>query len=132
MITPEGRQTQPDRGMIASQISREIVRLHARLYGRGPTKAKTYIHEDYVLCLLEDVFTPAERTLVGAGKTELVHASRIAFQEAVRIEFVSVVEEAVGRHVRSFLSQVSIEPEVSAELFILEPLPEGEEQAGND
>jgi uncharacterized protein YbcI len=127
---PEKSEAQLDRGAISSQISREIVRLHARLYGRGPTKAKTYIHDDYVLCLLEDVFTPAERTLVGAGKSEQVHATRIAFQDAVRAEFVTLVEEVVGRRVRAFVSQVHIDPEISAELFVLEPVEVDESGTG--
>jgi uncharacterized protein YbcI len=109
------------RGAVAAQISREIVQLHSNSYGRGPTKAKTYVHDDYVLCLLEDVFTPAERTLVNAGKTDEVSASRSAFQEAVRDEFISIVENAASRDVRAFMSMVHLGPEVSAELFVLEP-----------
>ena len=108
------------RGAMASQISREIVQLHARLYGRGPTKAKTYVHDDYILCLLEDVFTPAERTLVKAGNTSQVEASRRAFQEAVREEFVSIVERVANRKVRAFISQINYEPELSTELFLME------------
>jgi hypothetical protein len=52
--------TEPRAQSTSSIISREIVRLHARLYGRGPTKAKTYVHAEYVLSALEDIFTPAE------------------------------------------------------------------------
>jgi uncharacterized protein YbcI len=117
-----------DRGAVAAQISREIVRLHAELFGRGPTKAKTFVNDAYILCVLEDVFTPAERTLVKAGHSDQVSSTRQAFQEAVSETFVSVVEEASGRKVRAALSQVHMEPELSAELFILEPLPE----AGRD
>ena len=96
------------------------MQLHARLYGRGPTKAKTYIHDDYILCILEDVFTPAERTLVKAGNTAQVEASRRAFQEAVREEFIAVVEGASNRRVRAFMSQIYYDPELSSELFMLE------------
>ncbi len=124
---------------MASQTSREIVQLHARLYGRGPTRAKTYTHEDYVLCVLEDVFTPAERTLVGAGHHAQVEASRRAFQEAIRDDFVSIVERALNRRVRAFLSQISYEPELSAEFFLLEPRdreiaprPEVRSEPGNE
>jgi uncharacterized protein YbcI len=114
-----------ERGAVAAQISREIVQLHSHSYGRGPTKAKTYVHDDYILCMLEDVFTPAERTLVNAGKTREVEAARTAFQQAVREEFVAIVERASGRRVRAFLSQVHLDPELSAELFMLD-LPSGD------
>jgi uncharacterized protein YbcI len=120
-----------DRGAIAAEISREIVRLHANLYGRGPTKAKTYVTDTYILCLLEDVFTPAERTLVDAGSAEQVWSTRRAFQEAVADKFIAIVESASDRSVRAFMSQVSIEPDLSAEIFVLEPLPEqAREEAG--
>ncbi|HWE82910.1 MAG TPA: Na-translocating system protein MpsC family protein, partial [Gaiellaceae bacterium] len=73
-----------------------------------------------------------ERTLVEAGETEAVDGIRRAFQRAMRERFVTVVEEATGRHVRAFLSEVSLEPDISAEIFVLErvepdpnPAPEG-------
>lgn len=124
MHTPEQQpRTESERGAVAAQISREIVQLHANMYGRGPTKAKTYVQDEFILCTLEDVFTPAERTLIGAGKAEQVQATRGAFQDAVADEFISIVESATGRRVRAFLCQVHIEPELSAELFIMEPAP---------
>jgi uncharacterized protein YbcI len=105
-------------GATASRISREIVQLHAKLYGRGPTKAKTYLHDDYALCLLENVFTPAENTLIGAGRGDHVQATRMAFQEAVRERFVELVETATGRQVRAFLSMVHLDVDLSVELFL--------------
>jgi uncharacterized protein YbcI len=110
-----------DRASVAADISREIVRLHARLFGRGPTRAKTFLYDDFALCILEDVLTRAEKTLVGAGNTEQVHATRMAFQEAVRPDFIEIVETATGRKVRAFVSQIHIDPELAAELFLFEP-----------
>ena len=85
------------------------MQLHARLYGRGPTRAKTYITSDYALSVLEEIFTPAERTLIAAGKGEHVQATRMAFQEAVQAEFVAIVEEITGRGCRALISQVHLE-----------------------
>jgi uncharacterized protein YbcI len=115
----------PELGPIASQISREIVQVHAELYGRGPTRAKTHIADDYVLCVLEEVFTPAEKTLIRAGNAAQVQSNRQAFQEAVGSDFVSIVEAASGRTVRAFLSQVHVETDLAVELFMLEPEPGG-------
>ena len=109
---------------MASQISREIVRLHARLYGRGPTKARTYLQPDYALCILEDVFTTAEKTLARAGKGEQVSATRGAFQEAVRDQFVTLVEETTGRDVRALISQVHVGEEIAIELFLFSRDPQ--------
>ena len=120
-----------ERSMIAAEVSREVVRLHARLFGRGPTKAKTYIYDDFALCVLEDVLTRAEKTLVTAGNTDQVHATRMAFQDAVRDDFIAIVEAATGRSVRAFVSQVHVNPELAAELFIFEPLAVPQDTDGN-
>ncbi len=111
----------PERGQLSAQISREIVQLHARLYGRGPTKARTYFERDYVLCVLEEVFTVAERTLIRAGNGEQVMATRMAFQEAMQGEFVELVEEATQRPVRAFISQVHIAAGLAVEIFLFGP-----------
>lgn len=108
----------PARGALVSQLSREIVQLHARLYGRGPTKARSYLQGDYAVCILEEVFTTAERTLIMAGSGDHVSETRKKFQDAVREEFVEVVERITGRKVRVFLSQVDIEANLALEFFI--------------
>jgi uncharacterized protein YbcI len=128
--TSTGPTAQPERGHTSARISREIVQLHARLYGRGPTKARTFVERDYVLCILEEVFTVAERTLIRAGNTDQVMATRTAFQDAMQEEFVALVEEAARRKVRAFISQVHIAAGLAVELFLLAPEDEGEEQPG--
>ena len=67
-------------GAMASRISREIVGLHADLYGRGPTKAKTHLSDEYALCVLEEVFTPAEKTLIRAGNKERSRRREMPFR----------------------------------------------------
>ena len=122
METPEQARVESERGAVAAQISREIVQLHATMFGRGPTKAKTYVDDEYVLCVLEDIYTPAERTLIKADKVEEVVSARHAFQEAVEEDFTAIVTGATGRPVRAFMSQVKVEPELAAELFLMEPI----------
>jgi uncharacterized protein YbcI len=107
-------------GALAAKLSREIVRLHARLYGRGPTKARSYLHPDYAVCILEEIFTTAERTLIKAGSGDHVQESRKRFQEAIAEQFVGVVEEVVGRKVEVFLSQVNVEANLALEFFLFE------------
>lgn len=117
----------PARGALVSQLSREIVQLHARLYGRGPTKARSYLQGDYAVCVLEEVFTTAERTLITVGSGEHVSETRSKFQAAVKEEFIEVVERITGRTVRVFLSQVDIDANLALEFFIF---ADGEDPAG--
>ena len=118
--TAETAQPRPDLGEVSSHVSRQIVQLHARLYGRGPTRAKTYITQDYLLSVLEEIFTAAERTLIAAGKGEHVQTTRMAFQDAVKDQFVEMVERTTGRGVRTLISQVDLETGVAVELFLFD------------
>jgi uncharacterized protein YbcI len=110
-----------DRGSARSAIANAIVRLHAEHFGRGPTRARAHVAEDFVLVVLEDVFTTSERTLVAAGRSAEVHASRDAFAEIMRDRFCAAVSVACGRRVRAYFSQTHVEPEMAVELFVLEP-----------
>jgi uncharacterized protein YbcI len=67
------------------------------------------------------VYTPVERTLIEAGRFDTVRATRNAFQDTMRDKFSAAVEQAVGRKVIGFLSQVHVNPDLSIETFILEP-----------
>ena len=104
-------------------VSNAVVRIHARSYGRGPTKARTVMGEDYAMCVLENIYTPAERTLIDAGKADQVAGIRDTFQTVARGEFIGAVEEITGRRVRAFLSQVHWDPDVAVEIFLFDPLP---------
>lgn len=47
--------------------------------------------------------------------------TRLAFQRAMEGRFVAAVEEVTQRTVRAFLSQVHFDPDMSVEIFLLEP-----------
>jgi len=122
--SPASTISRAEIGAISSAISRDIVRIHAELYGRGPTKAKTYLDEDFALCILQEIFTPGERTLVERDHADQVMAMRHAFQLAVEKQFVEAVESATGRTVKAFFSQIHIGSDSAAELFLFERQPE--------
>ena len=111
-----------ERGRQAALISNAITRLHRDHYGRGATTARTIIQRNYVVCFLEDIYTPVERTLIDAGKFATVQETRTAFQETMRDRFSSEVEALTGRKVVGFLSQVHVAPDLAVETFVLQPL----------
>jgi uncharacterized protein YbcI len=114
-----GDSDQKALGEMRAEISKEIVRLQAEYYGKGPTKAKTYIVDDLVVVVLEESFTRAEKTLAERGEREAIQHIRRRFQQAMADSFTSVVEQATGRKVRAFLSETDIEQDVSVETFLL-------------
>jgi len=89
--------------------------------GRGPTKARTTLTPDLCVIVLADGLTKAERTLVARGNEELVLTVRQHFQNAMRGDLVGLVEKETGQRVRAFMSTNHIEPDIAAEVFVLEP-----------
>jgi uncharacterized protein YbcI len=115
------------RGHVLSAISTAIVQLHSEFYGKGPTRAKSWFVEDMVICVLRDGFTRIEHTLIERGQKHLVAEVRTAFQSAMRDRFVETVEDATGRKVVAFMSEIHIDPDLAVEMFFLEPEGEAEE-----
>jgi uncharacterized protein YbcI len=120
-LTPE--TPAPVGGKLLTELSNAMVALHRKHFGRGPGAAKSVLIDDQlVLCLLTDVYTPVEKTLMRVGKLEHVRETRLMHQIALEDEFKAPVEELTGRTVRAFISSVHFDPDVAVELFILEPL----------
>ena len=113
-------------GSASAEISNAAVRLLSDYTGRGPTKAKTTINRDSVLIVFGDLLTKVERSLASNGDAEAVLQMRKRFQHAMRGELIEIVESHVGRTVVAFMSDNHIDPDLAAEIFILEPLSANE------
>lgn len=117
----ESAGTDTHAGHQLSSVTNGIVQLFREYYGRGPTKAKSYLLDDrYVICILEDTMTTVERTLVENGHGDMVRQVRLTFQEAMAPEFSGVVEANLGRKVETYHSQVTLDPDIGFEMFVLE------------
>jgi uncharacterized protein YbcI len=104
-----------------AEVTRGLARLHTQYYGKGPTKARTYMVNDTMVCFLEDGFTTVEETLIADGNSQAVHDIRHSFQTAMEEPFRDVVEKATGRNVVAYMSQIHTGPDLAVELFVLEP-----------
>jgi uncharacterized protein YbcI len=103
-----------------AQITNGIVRLFSDYYGRGPTRAKSYLLDEvYVVTVLRDTMTTVERTLVDGGHGDQVRGVRLTFQEAMADSFRDVVENALGRSVAAYHSQLLVDADIGFELFVL-------------
>ena len=107
------------RGQLAAAISNAIVGIYSKHYGKGPTRAKTYLLDDVVVTVMQDIFTTVEQTLIDAGKGEVVREVRTTFQYAMRDEFTSAVAAITGRQARGFLSQVDWHTDIAIEVVLL-------------
>ena len=107
-----------------SEVTRDLVRLHTEYYGKGPTKARSYMVSDMLISILEGGFTTVETTLIDEGQSDAVHGMRRGFQLAMEDRFRAVVEKATGRRVIAYMSQIHTGPDMAVELFVLEPASE--------
>ena len=119
MATEESEIYRPS-GEVLAGISSGIVGLYREHFGKGPTKAKTYVLDDLVICVLRDGLTTVERTLFAKGKADSVREMRTAFQDAVADKFNAVVEDLTGRRVVAFMSQAHVNPDLAIEVFFLD------------
>ncbi len=115
----------PGEGLPAAAISNLVVRLMSEYTGRGPTKSRTYVHDDLITVVLQDTLTKGERSLVRDGKEELVLATRLAYQMTMREALIDGLEQITGRTVRAFMSANHMEPDIAVEIFVLEGVKPG-------
>lgn len=108
-------------GPMLAEVTNAVVGLHRTHYGKGPTRSKSYLMDDVLICVMREVLTTVERTLIEAGEVERVRDTRLAFQDAMQDVFKAAVEQILGRRVLGYTSQVLVDEAVAIELFVLGP-----------
>ena len=116
----EAERSPPKQNSLSATISTAAVQLLHNYTGRGPTKAKTTITDDFVAIVLADALTAGERKLVEHGRAERVLALRHDYQSMMRADLIALVERQLDRKVIAFMSQNHIDPDLGVEMFVLE------------
>jgi uncharacterized protein YbcI len=104
-------------------ISDAMVELYATFYQHDRTTATTYINDNIVVCVLENILTEGEDTLIAAGARGEVIDGRVAFQTNSEDEFTAAIERLTNRQVTAFLSANQTLPGIACELFFLDAAP---------
>jgi uncharacterized protein YbcI len=117
---------------LAVALSNAIVGLLREYTGRGPTRARTTIRDNVVLVMLEQTLTRGEQVLVDKGRIENVLALRREYQEAMREEGNARVAELTGRRVLAMMSANHVNPDLGAEIYVLDGPPAEQWVAGPD
>jgi uncharacterized protein YbcI len=116
-----GVRTRPSGEDLTGAISAAIVELYAEVYGHNRTTASTYINDNVVVCILENILTNAEQELVVTGHEREVIDGRIAFQADREDRFSAAIERLTQRRVVAFMSANQTSPGIACELFFLAP-----------
>jgi uncharacterized protein YbcI len=102
-----------------TELSNAAVALHREHFGRGPGAAKTHIADNLVVCVLTDVFTPFEKTLIEAGQEERVRETRAIHRSATEAVYKSRMEAVLGRPIEAHMSSIHVDPDVAVDIFVI-------------
>jgi uncharacterized protein YbcI len=106
---------------VLEAVNEAMVALHERYHGRAPATSRTMMMgEDMLVCLLGDVYTDVEKTMIELQRQALVHETRSAFQQAMEHRFISAVQRLTNRRVARFISTHHVGPDLEVELFVFE------------
>jgi uncharacterized protein YbcI len=108
-------------GRTLTELSNAMVALHRERYGRGPGGAKCFLSDEIAVCVLSDIFTQVEQTLIDAGEEGHVRHSRTLHETAIEAEYKAAVEAVLGRQVEACLSVIHVDPDVAVLTFLLAP-----------
>jgi len=102
-----------------TEISNAAVALHREHFGRGPGAAKTHVTDNLVVCVLTDVFTPLERTLIEAGQAAQVRETRAIHHAATEGAYKARMEAVLGRPVEAHMSTIHVDHDIAVDIFVL-------------
>jgi uncharacterized protein YbcI len=105
---------------VEAYATRRVAWLRLLVLSGARSTDRTVTGRDQVVVFLEDIYTTIERTLIDNGHFDQVRATRHTFQKAMSSAFSEAVEAITGRRVVAFMSEVHQDPDVAAEIFILE------------
>ena len=115
-----GDQDPDDLGTRLADVTSALVRAKATYYGKGPTKAKSYLNDEYLFCVMEGGLTANEETLLRVGEHDVVRSYRLKWQEIMAPVLMAEVSEIMSRKILSYHSQVLFDPTRLVEMFVLE------------
>ena len=108
-------------GRLGAAISDAMVALIREAVGRGPKRARTFIHDDVIVCLLHETMTPLERTLHQAQRNDTMQEVRDVLHGAMAPQAQQSVEELTGRAVIATLADHHSDADAGVLVFLLEP-----------
>ncbi|MGO9496841.1 MAG: Na-translocating system protein MpsC family protein [Solirubrobacteraceae bacterium] len=110
-------------GELNAAVTSALVGIQTELLGRGPRSASMFHHGNVLVTLMHGVLSNAEKSLARTNRGEAVNHIRHLFQQTMEAEFRAAVERLTDHKVIAFISGNQIDPDIAAELFILdEPL----------
>jgi uncharacterized protein YbcI len=121
LVSP-GQERNTADGPAAMAICNAITAALKRSSGKGPTKVKAYSTHDHLTVVVQDMLTTLERTLVQDGHGQLVSEARQALTGRLADECRATIEQATGRRVAGWQTEVDPSADHAITVIQLRPL----------
>jgi uncharacterized protein YbcI len=116
-----------------ARLCGEVATVFRRAWGRGPVKTTAHwAGRNMLVVVLENGHTDAEKTLRATGHGEQLVAGRQLLHQILEDELKSSVERNTGRQVKAMLSATRLDPDLSAEIFLLASTDSDEQTDGQN
>jgi uncharacterized protein YbcI len=107
-------------GDMLARISDQMVAAKKQFFGKGPEQAKSYMLDDMLIVVMRGGLTTAEQTMLKFNRPKMVRQFRQLFEDEMTEHLTSLVEQATGRTVVNYQSQIMFDPDIIVEMFVLE------------
>jgi uncharacterized protein YbcI len=128
---PETQATQAEGLELREAISAAMVELHVALHRHDPTSASTYLNDNVVVCVLQNILTQHEESPSGEVVRGQRNRGRAGVETCLDDEFAGAIERLTHRRVISFLRVSNTTPGSACELFFLDAAPYAAQFVGN-
>ena len=105
-------------GDVLARLSDDMVRAKKQFFGKGPEQAKSYMLDDMLFVVMRGGLTTAEQTMLRFGRQNMVRQFRQLFENEMTEVLTGLVEEATGRTVVNYQSQIMFDPDIIVEMFV--------------
>jgi uncharacterized protein YbcI len=107
-------------GELNHAIAHAVVRGHRRFIGRGPVKAQAFYRHNIIVVVMRDALTQTEQSLVADSQQDAVFELRRGLHQVMHGPLVRDVEAITGHRVEASMSATHVDPDLAAELFVLD------------
>ena len=115
---PTARSSELLGGDVLARLSDDMVRAKKQFFGKGPEQAKSYMLDDMLFVVMRGGLTTAEQTMLRFGRQNMVRQFRQLFENEMTEVLTGLVEEATGRTVVNYQSQIMFDPDIIVEMFV--------------
>ena len=114
-------------GELNQAIANAVVHTRTQFTGHGPARAQAFHSGNVVVVLLHEPLGPAERLLDEHGRRGKVLETRADVRDAMGGDVVRQIESLTACTVLARLGGSHVDPDVSAEVFVLDRRVGGDE-----